>query len=145
MYDFFVEVLLGSASEKCADLINFAHDTQHEKIIRGIAIGLALIMYGREEEADALISQLTTDKDPILRYGGMFAIGLAYCGTANNNAIRSRFHTSSHPSFIHSFVLYSVYKREKTHLREIFGDEGNCCTSRCPMFQMMCVVPQCWP
>jgi 26S proteasome regulatory subunit N2 len=83
-----MKVLLGSASEKCTDLINSAHDTQHEKIIRGIAIGLALIMYGREEEADALISQLTTDKDPILRYGGMFTIGLAYCGTANNNVIK---------------------------------------------------------
>jgi len=85
-------VLLGSASENCAELINFAHDTQHEKIIRGIAIGLALIMYGREEEADALISQLATDKDPILRYGGMLTIGMAYCGTANNNAIKQLLH-----------------------------------------------------
>jgi 26S proteasome regulatory subunit N2 len=87
-------VMLGSASANCAEMINFAHDTQHEKIIRGLAIGLALIMYGREEEADTLIDQLMSDKDPILRYGGVFTIGLAYCGTANNVAIRRCLHVA---------------------------------------------------
>lgn len=38
------------------------------QIIRGIAMGLALIMYGREEEAETLIEQTTRDQDPILRY-----------------------------------------------------------------------------
>jgi 26S proteasome regulatory subunit N2 len=99
-----MKVLLGSASENTSELINSAHNTQHEKIIRGIAIGLALIMYGREEEADALISQLTTDKDPILRYGGMFTIGLAYCGTANNNAIKYFFSFSCH--WLIAFLIY---------------------------------------
>ena len=37
------------------------------QIIRGIAIGLALIMYGREEGAETLIEQMTRDQDPILR------------------------------------------------------------------------------
>ena len=39
----------------------------HVQIIRGIAIGLALIMYGREEGAETLIEQMTRDQDPILR------------------------------------------------------------------------------
>ena len=30
-------------------------------------MGLALIMYGREEEAETLIEQMSRDQDPILR------------------------------------------------------------------------------
>nr|CAG4715876.1 unnamed protein product [Naegleria fowleri] len=82
-------VMLGSADEKAIDeMLNYAHETAHEKIIRGLAIGLALTVYGREEEANTLIEKLSNDKDPILRYGGMYAIGLAFAGTSNNNAIR---------------------------------------------------------
>merc|ERR1711988_637022 len=65
-----------------------------KKIIRGLAMGIALIMYGLEEEADTLIEQLTLDKDPILRYGGMYTIGLAYCATANNSAVRRLLHVA---------------------------------------------------
>lgn len=46
--------------------------------LTGIALGLALMMYGREEGADALVEQMTRDQDPIIRYGGMFVIGMAY-------------------------------------------------------------------
>jgi 26S proteasome regulatory subunit N2 len=88
-------VMLGSASQQALmDMINHAHLTEHEKIIRGLAIGCALTMYGREEQADTLIETLLRDKDPILRYGGMFTIGLAYCGTANNDAIRRLLHVA---------------------------------------------------
>lgn len=55
-------------------------------------MGIALTVYGREEEADTLIEQLTRDQDPILRYGGMYALALAYSGTANNKAIRQLLH-----------------------------------------------------
>lgn len=88
-------VMLGSASQKALDeMLAYAHDTQHEKIIRGLAIGIALIMYGRHEGADVLIEQLLLDKDPILRYGAMYTIGLAYCGTASNNAIKQLLHVA---------------------------------------------------
>ncbi|KAK9829302.1 hypothetical protein WJX72_005032 [[Myrmecia] bisecta] len=83
---------VGSATDKATELLAYAHDTQHEKIIRGLAIGLALIMYGREEGAETLIEQMTRDQDPILRYGGMYVIGLAYRGTANNAAIQKLLH-----------------------------------------------------
>ena len=59
---------------------------------RGLALGIALTVYGREEEADTLIEQMTRDQDPILRYGGMYALALAYQGTANNKAIRQLLH-----------------------------------------------------
>lgn len=61
-------------------------------LCRGLALGIALTVYGREEEADTLIEQMTRDQDPILRYGGMYALALAYCGTANNKAIRQLLH-----------------------------------------------------
>ncbi|KAJ9109707.1 hypothetical protein QFC19_001937 [Naganishia cerealis] len=82
-------VMLGSGSQVALDeMIQYAHETQHEKIIRGLAIGIAFLMYGRAEQADSVIDQLLADKDAILRYGGMYTIGLAYAGTANNQAIR---------------------------------------------------------
>ena len=49
----------------------YAQETQHEKILRGLAVGIALTMYGRLEEADTLIESLCRDKDPILRWSGM--------------------------------------------------------------------------
>ncbi|RWR87211.1 26S proteasome non-ATPase regulatory subunit 1 A-like protein [Cinnamomum micranthum f. kanehirae] len=85
-------LMVGTASEKAGEMLAYAHDSQHEKIIRGLALGIALTVYGREEEADTLIEQLTRDQDPILRYGGMYAIALAYRGTANNKAIRQLLH-----------------------------------------------------
>jgi len=39
-----------------------------------------------------MIEVLVTDKDPLLRYGAQFMIGLAYCGTSNNNAISRLLH-----------------------------------------------------
>ncbi|KAL3828374.1 hypothetical protein ACJIZ3_017176 [Penstemon smallii] len=85
-------LMVGTASEKAAEMLAYAHETQHEKIIRGLALGIALTVYGREEEADTLIEQMTRDQDPILRYGGMYALAMAYRGTANNKAIRQLLH-----------------------------------------------------
>ena len=50
----------------------------------------------REEGAETLIEQMSRDQDPIIRYGAMFVVGLAYRGTANNgtpfiDALYSRF------------------------------------------------------
>jgi 26S proteasome regulatory subunit N2 len=88
-------VLLGTANGAALEeMVAYAHDTRHEKIIRGIAMGVALIVYGVEEQADVLIEQLLGDKDPLLRYGGMYAIAMAYCGTSNNNAIRRLLHSA---------------------------------------------------
>lgn len=70
------------------DLFVYAHETQHEKIIRAIAVSLGLIMYGAEEEADELIDKMLIEKDPILRYGAMYVIGMAYAGTSNSLAFK---------------------------------------------------------
>lgn len=56
-------VMLGTANAAAIEeMLQYAHETQHEKIIRGLAIGISLIMYGQEEKADSLIEQLSHDK-----------------------------------------------------------------------------------
>jgi len=88
-------VMVGSASEKViGEVLAYAHDTQHEKIIRACALALAMTMFRREEEAETLIQQMLLDKDAILRYGACFTIALAYCGTSQNAAIRRLLHIS---------------------------------------------------
>merc|ERR1711970_318929 len=76
------------------DMVAYAQETQHEKILRGLAAGIALVMYGRLEEADPLIETLSQDKDAILRRSGMYTIAMAYCGTGNNKAIRKLLHVA---------------------------------------------------
>ena len=88
-------VMLGTGSVKVLeDMIQYAHDTQHEKIVRGLAIGMALIMYARQEAADELINGLLDDPDPTLRYGGIMTVALAYCGTGSNKAVRRLLHVA---------------------------------------------------
>lgn len=108
-------VMLGSASARCLDeMLQYAHETQHEKIIRGLAMGIAFMFYGRQEQADTIIDTLLSDKvrlcciilngkggnppchsqDHILRYGGVYTIALAYAGTADNQAVRKLLHVA---------------------------------------------------
>jgi 26S proteasome regulatory subunit N2 len=88
-------VMLGTGNIKALeDMIQYAHDTQHEKIVRGLAMGMALVMYARQEAADELISGLLDDPDPTLRYGGIMTTALAYCGTGSNKAVRKLLHVA---------------------------------------------------
>jgi hypothetical protein len=88
-------VMLGSASPKALEeMLGYAHDTQHEKIIRGLALGIAMCMYGREDESDALTTQLMHDKDPILRYSACYTIAFAYACSGSNGALRKLLHVA---------------------------------------------------
>lgn len=80
--------------EIVAELRNYSRETHHEKIIRGIAMCLALVNFGQEENADATIEEMRGDRDPIIRYGAMYGLALAYCGTGSNKAIRILLHTA---------------------------------------------------
>lgn len=63
-------VMLGSKNAQAIeDMVGYAQETQHEKILRGLAVGIALVMYGRMEEADALIESLCRDKVSVLLPG----------------------------------------------------------------------------
>lgn len=86
-------VMLGSGNESAInDMLTYAQETQHETIIRGLAIGIALLCYGREESSESVIDQLLTQENSILRYGGVFTVALAYAGTGNNGAIKKLLH-----------------------------------------------------
>lgn len=88
-------VMLGSKhAPAIEDMVAYAQETQHEKILRGLAVGIALTMYARLEEADPLVTSLSTDKDPVLRRSGMYTLGMAYCGTGSNKAIRKLLHVA---------------------------------------------------
>lgn len=88
-------IMLGSGNIKALeDMIQYAHDTQHEKSVRGLSVGMALIMYGRQEGADELIEGLLNDPDPTLRYGGIMTIAMAYAGTGSNKAVRKLLHVA---------------------------------------------------
>lgn len=66
--------MLGSKSAQAIeDMVGYAQETQHEKILRGLAVGIALVMYGRMEEADALIESLCRDKvwHVVISYGSL--------------------------------------------------------------------------
>ncbi|KUI55760.1 26S proteasome regulatory subunit rpn2 [Cytospora mali] len=88
-------IMLGTGNANALQVMyTYAHDTTHEKIVRGCALGMALIMYGRQEGADVMIEGLLNDPDPSLRYGGILTIAMAYCGTGSNKAIRKLLHTA---------------------------------------------------
>lgn len=56
-------IMLGTGDENCADeMLTYARETHHEKIIRGLAIGIAFIYYGRQEQADTIVKQLLGEK-----------------------------------------------------------------------------------
>jgi 26S proteasome regulatory subunit N2 len=81
-------------NEVVSELRTYAKETQHEKIIRGIVMGIALMNYGQEENADYIIDEMRSDRDPLMRYGAQYALALAYCGTGSNKAIRLLLHTA---------------------------------------------------
>ncbi|KAI9846118.1 MAG: proteasome regulatory particle base subunit [Thelocarpon superellum] len=88
-------VMLGTGNTKALEsMILYAHETQHEKIVRGLALGMALIMFGRQEAADELMDGLLNDPDPTLRYGGIMTLAMAYCGTGSNKAVRKLLHVA---------------------------------------------------
>ncbi|XP_030370099.1 26S proteasome non-ATPase regulatory subunit 1 [Scaptodrosophila lebanonensis] len=88
-------VMLGSKNAQAIeDMVSYAQDTQHEKILRGLAVGISLTMFSRLEEADPLVTSLSTDKDPVLRRSGMYTLAMAYNGTGSNKAIRRLLHVA---------------------------------------------------
>uniref|UniRef100_A0A5S6R326 26S proteasome non-ATPase regulatory subunit 1 n=1 Tax=Trichuris muris TaxID=70415 RepID=A0A5S6R326_TRIMR len=78
-------VMAGSNNLRCVqELISYGADTQHEKILRGICVGLGVIACGRLEEPEPWIKKLLKDKNPVLRRAGVYALAMAYCGTGNS-------------------------------------------------------------
>lgn len=117
-------VMLGSGNMTAVhDMFTYAKETQHETIVRGLDIGIALICLGKEDAAEPIISKLLAHQDANLRYGGCFVLALAYCGTSNKDAIRRLLHVGVSDSSDNvrrvaimalGFVLLSNYKSVPT-------------------------------
>ena len=56
-------------------------------LLLGLALALGMAMYGREEEADGLVTTLLHDDDPILRYGAMHTIAFAYACSGDRKSV----------------------------------------------------------
>ncbi|QLL32355.1 hypothetical protein HG536_0C05240 [Torulaspora globosa] len=85
--------MLGTGNESAVhDMLTYAQETQHGNITRGLAVGLSLISYGRQEKADSLISSMSGSEEALLRYGGAFTVALAYAGTGDNKAVKRLLH-----------------------------------------------------
>ena len=55
-------ILLGTADAGSAEeMLTYVRETQHEKIIRGLAVNVGFIYYGRQEEADETIQLLLAE------------------------------------------------------------------------------------
>ncbi|KAJ2724496.1 proteasome regulatory particle base subunit [Coemansia sp. Benny D115] len=86
-------VMMGSGHEATLkDMLLYAKETEHEKIIRALSVGVGLLMFGRKQEADPIVGPLLEEEDPLLRLGAVHALTMAYCGTGDNGAIRKLLH-----------------------------------------------------
>lgn len=88
-------VMLGSKDEKpIKEMIEYAQETDHDKILFGLGIGIALIVFGTMDDSESLIETLCSNKEPMIRLSGMLTIGMAYCGTGNNKAVAKLLHVA---------------------------------------------------
>ncbi|CCC70419.1 hypothetical protein NCAS_0E03490 [Naumovozyma castellii] len=74
------------------DMFTYAQETKHGNITRGLAVGLALINYGRQELADDIIEKMLASDEPLLRYGSAYTIAMAYAGTGSNKVVKKLLH-----------------------------------------------------
>lgn len=79
-------------SSQVEELLDFARRNEHEKITRGIVMGLAFMMYGLQEKSKTLVFDMMTDKQPIIREGAAWVTALAYVGSASNVALQRLLH-----------------------------------------------------
>jgi len=71
------------------DMKTYVTETQHDKIQRGLRSGIALLAYGRMEEAEPWATELLEDKsNAILRQTGVCMLALAYAGSGNAGVVR---------------------------------------------------------
>lgn len=55
--------MLGSADDEVIqEMLGYSKETEHEKIIRSLAVGMSFVFCGLEERADTMIHQLTSEK-----------------------------------------------------------------------------------
>lgn len=76
------------------ELLAYARETQHDKVIRALLLAVALIHYGALDTADGLVESLAGEKDASLRFGSVWTLAMAYAGTGDNGAVRRLLHAA---------------------------------------------------
>ena len=74
------------------ELFNIANETEHDKITRGAAMGLAFMYYGLEERCEKTVAELLASRKPLMRESAAWVTALAYVGTASNAALQRLLH-----------------------------------------------------
>ena len=86
-------VMLGSGDEGTINfMIDQINSTEHEKIMRGLAMGLGFVMYGKGSEANAVIDKMLSSRRPLMREAAAWVISLANIGNASNEALQKLLH-----------------------------------------------------
>ncbi|CAJ0948679.1 unnamed protein product, partial [Mesorhabditis belari] len=71
------------------EMVQYAQETQHDKIQRGIRTGLSLLAFGGADTAEPWIDQLIEVKsNAVLRQSAVCMLAMAYAGTGNANVVR---------------------------------------------------------
>lgn len=86
-------VMLGAGlGDELQEFLSIVSNSKHEKITRGGAMGLAFMMYGKQEQAEVLVQELLVSRVPLLRESAAWVTALAYVGTASNDALQRLLH-----------------------------------------------------
>uniref|UniRef100_A0A1I7RR16 26S proteasome non-ATPase regulatory subunit 1 n=1 Tax=Bursaphelenchus xylophilus TaxID=6326 RepID=A0A1I7RR16_BURXY len=71
------------------DMKTYVTETQHDKIQRGLRTGIAMLAYGRMEEAEPWAEELLENKsNAILRQTGVCMLAMAYAGSGKADVVR---------------------------------------------------------
>eukprot|EP00767_Chilomastix_cuspidata_P000888 gnl/Chilomastix_cuspidata/1255.p1 GENE.gnl/Chilomastix_cuspidata/1255~~gnl/Chilomastix_cuspidata/1255.p1 ORF type:complete len:777 (-),score=436.01 gnl/Chilomastix_cuspidata/1255:170-2500(-) len=75
--------------------LKYANSTKHEKTTRGVTLGVAISALGMENRVLPHVGQLEEARDPVVRAGGAWMRGMAFCGTGNLAQCRALLRMSS--------------------------------------------------
>lgn len=88
-------IMLGCGyGDEMMTMLQYAKTTEHDKVVRGLAMCLGFMFYGLGSECETLVQDLIQEKNPILREGAAWVTALAYVGTGSSAALERLLHLS---------------------------------------------------
>jgi 26S proteasome regulatory subunit N2 len=83
-----VMIMLGCGSgETIQEFITLCRNNEHENVILGVTVGLALMMYGREDDNEPFIQSLRFSRMPLMSESAGWIRTFASVGTASSVAL----------------------------------------------------------